>query len=341
MLGLIDQSLQRLTLRRPPVTVIDHLGVARHNAVFQVRHFAVQSNGLDGTVGTQHDGAARSLVTAAGLHAHIAVLDDVQTANTVGTRQLVQGFQNHVGLHVLTIDGNNVALLIGQFNVGRLIRRGFRRHTPAPHIFLGFRPGIFQIDAFVGNVQQVGVHGVRALALLHFHRDVALFAVLQQLLAGIQIPLTPGRNHLHTRLQRVGTELETHLVVTLTGSAMGNSISAGLIGDIDQTLGNQRTGNGRTQQVLTLIDGVRAEHREHVIAHKLLAQVLDVDFLDAQRLGFRPRRLNFLALADVGGKRYHLTVVGILQPPNDYGSIQATGIGQHHLFDIRHALAPD
>src|SRR5690554_5302849 len=290
VLGLVDQRLQGFTLRGPPVAVVDHLGVARHQAVFQVGHFTVQGDGLDGAVGTQHDGAARCFIAAAGLHAHVAVLNDVQATDTVLAGQLVQGFQNHVRLHFLTINGNNVALPVGQLNVSRLLWSGFRRNTPAPHVFLGFRPGIFQVHAFVGNVQQVGIHGVRALALLHFHRNVALFAVLQQLLAGVQIPLTPGSNHLHTRLQRIGAQLETHLVVTLTGRTAGNRIGAGFIGNVDQTLGNQRAGNGGTQQVLALVDGVGAEHREHVIAHKLFAQVLDVDFLNAQRFRLGTRR---------------------------------------------------
>src|SRR5690606_15069263 len=155
-------------------TIVDHLGVAPHQAVFQVGHFTVQGDGLNGAVSTQHDGAARGLVAAAGLHAHVTVLYDVQTANTVGAGNLVQRLQHFVGLHFLAINGNNVALLVGQFHVCRLVWRGFRRHAPTPHVFLGFRPGVFQVHAFVGNVQQVGVHGIRALALLHLYRNIAL-----------------------------------------------------------------------------------------------------------------------------------------------------------------------
>src|SRR5690554_4847577 len=180
-LSLVDQRLQGFTLRGPPVSVVDHLGIARHQAVFQVCHFTVQSDGLDGAVGAQHDGTTRGFVTAAGLHAHVTVLNDVQTANAVVTRQFVQGFQHLVGFQILTINGNHVTLAVGQLNVGRLVWRGFRRHAPAPHIFLGFRPGVFQVHAFVRDVQQVGVHGIRALALLHLYRNIALFAVLQQL----------------------------------------------------------------------------------------------------------------------------------------------------------------
>ncbi len=304
-------------------------------------HFTVQSNGLDGAVGAQHDGTTRSFVTAAGLHAHVAVLDDVQAANTIFTGQLVQGFQHHVGLHFLTINGNDVAFPVGELHVSGLVRRGFRRYAPTPHVFLGFRPGVFQVDAFVGDVQQVGVHGIRALALLHFHGDVALFTILEQLFAGVQIPLTPGSDHLHARLQGIGAKLKTNLIVTFTGSTVRDGVCTRFVGNVDQALGNQRAGDRGAQQVLAFVDGIGAEHREHVIAHKLLAQVLNVDFLNAQRFGFRARWLHFLALANIGGKGYHLTVIGILQPPNDDGSIQATGIGQHHLFNIRHALAPD
>ena len=93
---------------------------------------------------------------------------------------------------------------------------------------------------------------------------------------------------------------------------MGNRIRAGFVGNVDQTLGNQRAGDGGTQQVLALIDGIGAEHREHVVAHKFFAQVLNVDFLNAQRFRLGARRLNFLALADVGGEGHHLTVIGVL-----------------------------
>src|SRR5690554_1571517 len=51
-LSLVDQRLQGFTLRGPPVAVVHHLGIARHQAVFQVGHFAVQGDGLDGAVGT-------------------------------------------------------------------------------------------------------------------------------------------------------------------------------------------------------------------------------------------------------------------------------------------------
>ena len=54
--------------------------------------------------------------------------------------------------------------------------------------------------------------------------------------------------------------------------------------------------------------GVGAEHREHVVADELLAQVLDEDvvFLDAEHQRLLARRLQLLALAEIGGKGHDL-----------------------------------
>ena len=122
---------------------------------------------------------------------------------------------------------------------------------------------------------------------------------------------------------------------------MGNRVRTGFVGNLNQTTGDERACDGSPQQVLPFVDGVGAEHREHVVTNEFLAQVLNVDFLHAQRFRFLTRWLHFLALANIGGERHHLTLIGILQPANDYRGIQATGIRQNHLFNIRHALAPD
>src|SRR5690606_26643409 len=102
----------------------------------------------------------------------------------------------------------------------------------------------------------------------------------------------PGGDDFHARLERIGAQLETHLVVTLAGGTVGNGVGAGLVGDLDQALGNQRTGDGGTQQVFAFVDGVGAEHREDEIAHEFFAQVVDVDFLDAHGLGLGAGRLD-------------------------------------------------
>jgi hypothetical protein len=129
----------------------------------------------------------------------------------------------------------------------------FSGDTVQRHIdSFGLGRRIFQVTAFVGDMQQVGIHRIRraALLVLHVDFDAVLLGIGHQLFAGHQIPLAPRGDDLDARLQRVGTELEANLVVALAGRAMADGIGTGFIDDLDQALGDQRTGDGGAQQVL-------------------------------------------------------------------------------------------
>src|SRR5690606_22354373 len=190
-LGGVDHGLQHLPLRAPPVAVVDQAGVARHQLVLQVGHFAVQGDGLDGAVGLEHDGAAGGFVAAAGLHAHVAVLHDVQATDAVGAADLVEPGEHGGRAHLDAVDGDDVALAVGQLDVGRGVGGLLRGDGPAPHVFLVLGPGVFQHAALIGDVQQVGVHGVRRLGagLGEVHRNVGLLGVGHQGFAGGQVPV--------------------------------------------------------------------------------------------------------------------------------------------------------
>ncbi len=154
-------------------------------------------------------------------------------------------------------------------------------------------------------------------------RDTVLLCIGEQFFTRGQVPLAPRRDHLDVGLQRVGAELEAHLVVALAGGAVGDGVGTRLLGDLDQPLGDQRPRNRRAQQVFAFIDGVGPEHRKHEVAHELLAQRLDIDLLDAHGLGLGARRFDLLALPDIGGERDHLATVGFLQPLEDDRGVQA------------------
>jgi hypothetical protein len=104
--------------------------------------------------------------------------------------------------------------------------------------------------------------------------------------------------------------------------------------DLDQALGDQRAGDGGAEQIDALVHGVGAEHREHEVADELLAQVLDENLLDAEHLRLAPGRLEFVALAEVGGEGHDLAVVGLLQPLEDDRGVEPARIGEHHLVDF-------
>ncbi len=305
-------------------------------------HFAIQGDGLDGAVCLQDDGATRGFVAAAGLHAHVAVFHQVQTADAVLAAQLVQLGQHVVGSQTYAIQRHDIAFFELYVQVFGFIRCRFWRHSPAPHGFFGLGGRVFQVTAFEGDVQQVGVHGIRraTVLVLHVHRNAVFLGVGQQLLAGQQVPLAPWGNHFYIRLQAVVAQLETHLVVTLAGSTVRYRVGAGEVGDFDLALGDQRAGDGGAQQVLAFVNGVGAEHREHEVAYKLFAQVIDEDvfLLDAELQRLLACRLQLFALAQVGGEGHHFALIGVLQPLQDHRSIQATGIGQYHFIDVCHRL---
>ena len=141
-----------------------------------------------------------------------------------------------------------------------------------------------------------------------------LLGELDQLRARGQVPFAPGRDHLDIGIEGIVGQLEPHLVVALAGGAVGDGVGAGLLGDLDLPLGDQRPGDGGAQQIQPLIQGVGAEHREDEVADEFLAQILDEDLLDAQHLRLLARRFQLLALAQVGGEGDDLAAIGGLQP---------------------------
>ncbi len=115
---------------------------------------------------------------------------------------------------------------------------------------------------------------------------------------------------------------------------MGDGVGAGLGRDLYQALGNQRSRNGGAEKVLAFVDGIGAKHGKHEIPRELLLEILDVDFGGAHGLGFAPGRLELLALADVGGECDDLAAVLVLQPLQNDGCVQATGVGQDDFADF-------
>ena len=115
---------------------------------------------------------------------------------------------------------------------------------------------------------------------------------------------------------------------------MRHGISAGQLGDLDLALRDQRARDRGAEKVLALIQRVGAEHREDEIADKRFSQVVDEDFLDPEQFGLLARRTEFLALAEIGGERHDLALVGGLQPTQDNAGVEATGIGENNLFHI-------
>ena len=176
---LVDRGLQSMALGRPPVAVVNQLGVARHELVFHMRYFSIQRDGFDRAMRSQQNAASWRLVAAAGFHPHVAVLDNIGATNAVSPASLIELRQYLRSAQHLSVDRHHVAVLKGQNQLLRLIGCRFRAHRPAPHVFLGRDPGVFKHIALIGNMQQVGVHGVRGflLCLGKIHGDIVLLTI--------------------------------------------------------------------------------------------------------------------------------------------------------------------
>ena len=186
-------------------------------------------------------------------------------------------------------------------------------------------------------MQQIGIRGEGALAALVLrHRDLVRFGPGDERGAAGQVPFAPGGDDRDVGVQRIGGELEPDLIVALAGGAVSDCVGAGLVRDLDQTLGDQRAGDRGAEQIVAFVAGVGAHHREHEIAHELFAQIFDEDvgIGNAHRPRLVARRFDLLALAQIGGEGDHLAAALDLEPFGDDRRVQTAGIGEDDFADI-------
>ena len=115
---------------------------------------------------------------------------------------------------------------------------------------------------------------------------------------------------------------------------MGNRVSAGFLGNLDEALGNQRTGNRGAEQVDALIDGIGTEHRKDKVADEFFSHILDEDFLHASLFRLQACRFKLFALAEVCSKGNDFSAELGLEPFQNNRGVEAAGIGEHDLFDV-------
>ncbi len=285
----------------------------------------------------QEDRAAGRLVDAARLHADEAVLDQIDAADAVRLAERVELREQSGWRKLLAVEADGIALVETDPHLSRLVRRFHWRNRPLIDKLRRFLGRVFQHLAFRGRVQQVGVHRERRLALLVLgDRNLMLAGERQQILAALEAPFAPRCDDLDRRIERVIGQLESDLVVALAGRAMTDRVGANLVGDLDLPFGDQRPRDRGAEQVLPLVQGIRAKHREDVVANKLLAQVIDenIALLDAEQQSLLAGRREFLALAEVGREGHDLAAIGGLQPFQDDRGVQPARIGEHDLLDV-------
>ena len=342
LLAFVDQGLQHLAFGREPETVVNQFGIFRHDAVFQMASTRVQRDLFDAAVCFQQDRAAGGFVNPARFHTDKAVFHQIQPPDAMRAADFVQAGQDRGGRHPHAVDRHSIARLKPDFDHLGLIRGLFGADRALIDIFGRFLRRVFQHFAFGRGVQQVRINAERRFAALVLgDRNLVRLGIFQQMGARQQRPFAPRGNHPQMGVQRQRRQFKPHLIVALAGRAMRHGIGPGFSRDFHQTLGNQRPRDGCAQQIQPFVQRVRAEHREHEIADKFLAHVLDMDVfrLDPQQNRLGACRLQLLALAQIGGKGDDLAAILVLQPFQDDRGVKAAGIGKDDFFGLGHGSA--
>ena len=181
-------------------------------------------------------GQTRGLVATTRLDTDEAVLDNVDTADTVaagdgvGGQEELDGVGDDLGLAglgVLELDG--VTLLEVKGEVLGLIGGGQGGLGKLPHVLGRGDVGVLQDTGLVGAVGQVLVHAP-GLGLGGSDGDILLGGIGEQIVTAgealVEDGVAPGGDDLDVGLQGIEGQLETDLVVTLTSATVGDGEAA-------------------------------------------------------------------------------------------------------------------
>ena len=282
--------------------------------------------------GDERQGAG-NLIALTALEAHQTILDQVETAKAVVTRDLVEGDDDLGELHLLAVDGDGLAGL--KLNLG--IRRGVGRvlgvlgHNPG--VIERLVPGILQVTALNGATPQVVVDGVGVVVGTLGNRHVVGMCVGDLVGTALQVPLANRGDNLELGVEGLDGSLKTNLVVTLAGAAVSDVGRAKLVSDLDKLLGEQRAGQGGEQRILVLVHRVCGDSLSQELIGELVAQIEHLAIQNAQVEGLLLLGVQTgLLLAHVTADTNNIEILLVLEPLDTYGCIKTTGICENDFF---------
>ena len=159
--------------------------------------------------------------------------------------------------------------------------------------------------------------------------------VVDLLLAALDVPQPPGGDDGHVGGEGLHGQLKAHLIVALAGAAVGDGVRALRLGDLHQALGDDRAGHGGAQQVGVFILRAHLHAGNDHVLDELLVQILHIQLGGAGLEGLLLQAVQLAHLAHVAGDRDDLAaLVVFLQPGNDDGGVQSTGIGEYDLLEV-------
>ena len=210
--------------------------------------------------------------------------------------------------------------------VGGLLRRNGHAKIDQLH---AVDAQVFEPAGLVADVQAVFVRAV-GFGYRRLDRNLFLFAIGDHLAATGKLAAKlfhpPRRDQLDRRIQGLGRQLKTALVVALAGRSVGIGVGPDLASDLQADFRDQRPGDRRAQQVDALVLGLPLQHGKGKVAAQLFAGVDDPGDFGAAGAGLGQGRLAVLAgLPQVDVDRVDVVAL-VLKPAQDDRGIQPARI---------------
>ena len=277
--------------------------------------------------------AARSFVASARLDSDKTVLDQIDASNRIARANFIQQFHQRHRIHFHPVHRNRNALREADAHLLFLVRRFLRRARNLPGRRQRRVSGILQFAAFVADVPQIPVAAVNLLAARR-HWNPMLLGVIEAIFARLQRPLPPRRNDLQLRSQRLVRQFKPHLIVALARASMSDGRRTFAQRHFHLMLRNHRTRQRSSQQILVLVNRPGLQSREYVASQELFAQIFDNHFAGAGRISLLDDGFDVVPLAHIADHGDDVIGIVFLQPWNDDGSVESTGISKNNF--LRH-----
>ena len=314
--------------------------------LFVMRRVAIETQGFQLAVSQDDQSSSGSFIGAAGFHADKAVFHQLGAANAVRTADFIQRLDDLRRSQSLSIHRDGGALFKSDGNFAARLGSLARVRGQHPNIVGHGQRWILQRAPFVADVPEVAVAAVNLLGR-RGHRNLVLAGVFNGILAGLDGPVAPRADDRQMRSKGLVGQFEAHLIITLAGAAMGDRVGAFAQRHLYLPPGEQRPGDGSSQQVFVFVDRPGAHHTPEEFGDELLPHVFDENFGGAAGLGFFDDAFELLALADVAGHSNDLAAIILPQPRDDHAGVQAPGICQDDFlwiagcgFFLSHELTP-
>ena len=140
---------------------------------------------------------------------------------------------------------------------------------------------------------------------------------------GSDSPLPPRRNDFQVRRKCLVSELKSDLVITFSGTAVGNGISTFFERDFNLALCQKRPCDRSSKQIFSFVHRAGFDQRPEIVGYELVTQIFDIALGSAgpDRLFFQ--HMEFIVLTDVAGHSDDFAPIVFFEPGNNDGGIKA------------------